>query len=501
MRARVTLPCFVLVLLSGFGLPGGATLPPSGRAVDPRFGIAEGFRRPTVMADLGAGWERVVLSWADIQPHGPNDFAWLGRTAPATGLLSEARAGVKLVGLLQFTPAWAQRDPANGERSVPRNLDLPFDDPENYWGRFVYETARFYTGEIDDWIIWNEPEFRPGDPGGGGSFTWLGSDREFAQLMKVAYVAIKKANPRAVVSFPGTSYWVDQAAGRAQFYDRYLSLIAGDPEATANASFHDAVSLNLYRTPDDLVRIHSLFQDIQRRHGVQKPLWLLELNAMPTDDRQIPCAEHQAASPFKTSMDEQAAYAVQAFALAAATGYQRMGFYQMVDDDPCDQPAVWGITRDDGSRRPVADALRTTFTWMSGYRTARFAPLVRAQQHWPVWPDDPTSFIPNWQVYQVALDQPHGRRVTVLWNADGVTLRVRVARQGARARLVDRQGLGRPITADAEDWVIDLPAATAHFATDPVGYHFIGGEPRLLIEDGVAPDAPVTPPRLDAGFA
>jgi hypothetical protein len=158
---------------------------------------------------------------------------------------------------------------------------------------------------------------------------------------------------------------------------------------------------------------------------------------------------------------------------------------------------VWGITRDDGSSRPVADALRTALTWLSGFGSARFVPLVRAQQRWPVWPDDPASFTPNWQVYQVAFDQPRGRRVTVLWNGDGRSLRVRVARRGVRARLVTRSGDARPAAAEAGDWVVDLPGATAHFATDPPGYHFIGGDPLLLVEDGVPPNAPVTPPRLD----
>jgi hypothetical protein len=97
----------------------------------------------------------------------------------------------------------------------------------------------------------------------------------------------------------------------------------------------------------------------------------------------------------------------------------------------------------------------------------------------------------------VALDQPRGRRVTVVWNGDGAPLRVRLTRQGVRARLVDRTGLGRPLAPQSEDWVIDLPPATAHFATDPPGYHFIGGEPLLLVEDGVPANAPVTPPRLD----
>ncbi|HEX8968297.1 MAG TPA: hypothetical protein VF937_10475, partial [Chloroflexota bacterium] len=55
---------------------------PDPGGLDPRFGVAEGFRDAPVMADIGAGWERVVLSWADIQPDGPDDFSWLGRTLP-----------------------------------------------------------------------------------------------------------------------------------------------------------------------------------------------------------------------------------------------------------------------------------------------------------------------------------------------------------------------------------------------------------------------------------
>ena len=65
---------------------------PNPGGLDPHFGIAEGFRDPTVMADIGAGWERVVLSWADIQPDGPDDFSWLGRTLPArAGRRAESR--------------------------------------------------------------------------------------------------------------------------------------------------------------------------------------------------------------------------------------------------------------------------------------------------------------------------------------------------------------------------------------------------------------------------
>jgi hypothetical protein len=470
---------------------------PNPGGLDPRFGISEGFRNAGVMADIGAGWERVVLSWADIQPDGPDDFSWLGRTLPPRALAGELNRGVRMAGLLQFTATWAATNLDDPGRSVPKNLDLPDDDPRNYWGRFVYETVRYYAGRIDEWIVWNEPEFQPSDAAGQGSFTWLGTDQQFARLMEVAYRAAKRANPSATVAFPGTSYWVDQNSGRPQFYERFLRIASSNPEASRNHFFHDAVPLNLYRAPDDLVRLHQEFVGLQQRYGVtDTPIWLLELNAMPTDDTSIPCAERHARNPIQTTQAEQAAYAVQALAVAAAVGYGRIGFYQIVDDDPCNQSAVWGVTRDDGSRRPVATALKTATRTFSGYVRASFAPLPRSRARWPAWPDDPNSYTPNWQIYEVVFELPDGRRVTVLWNGDGAPLRVRVPQRSAHADVIDQSGAAQPVSATGQDWAVDLPPATAHFSGDPVGYYFIGGEPRLLIEDNVPSDMPVVIPRL-----
>jgi hypothetical protein len=468
---------------------------PNPGGLDPRFGIAEGFRDAATMADIGAGWERVVLSWADIQPEGPDDFSWLGRTLPPRALADELNRGVRVAGLLQFTPSWAATNAEDPGRSVPRNLDLPDDDPNNYWGRFVYETVRYYAGRIDEWIVWNEPEFRPNDAAGSGSYTWLGSDEQFAQLMQVAYRAAKRANPRATVAFPGTSYWIDRNMGRPQFYERYLRLMSVTPGARAHGFFHDAVPLNLYRAPDDLVRLHASFKDIQKRYAVDKPLWLLELNAMPTDDRSIPCADRHAGNPIQTTQVEQAAYAIQALAAAAAVGYERISFYQMVDDDPCYQAAVWGVTRDDASRRPVAQSLRTAIRAFSGFLDAHFSPVVRQPARWAAWPADPDSITPNWQIYEVTFDLPQNRRTTVLWNGDGTALRVRVPRRSAQARVLNAVGDAQAPVAIGQDWAITLPPASAYFAGDPAGYFFIGGEPRILIEEGVPRGTLVTPPR------
>jgi hypothetical protein len=478
---------------------------------DTRWGIAEGFRNTAAMDDTHANWERIVLSWQDVQPDNPGTFR-LGQTIADAQVQAEINRGVKLAGLLQFTPGWAQANPSFGQRSAPRNLDLPYDHPDNYWGRFVFETVKFYAGRIDEWVIWNEPEFRPGDAGAGGSYTWQGTDAEFARLLKVAYLAAKRANPNATISFPGTSYWVDQNSGRAQFYDRLLQEMQSDPEAAGLGYYHDVVSLNLYRTPDDLLRVYLLFKEIQARYGFDKPVWLTESNAMPTDDKQIAPCDH-AADGIPTTMEEQAAYVVQAFAMSGAAGYARIGFYKMIDGNPCTEPAVWGAVRDNGSRRPAEDALRTAITNFVGFLRAQFVPLARAQQHWPTWPDDPSSYTPNWQVYQVAYDKPGNQRVTVLWNGDGPQgvetrilsggpqppggLVVRILKRGSSAHAIDKRGQPYPYFQEQGGyWVVYLPPATATYADDPPGYHFIGGDPVLILEDGVNPSAPVDPPQL-----
>src|SRR5262249_54028433 len=115
---------------------------------------------------------------------------------------------------------------------------------------------------------------------------------------------------------------------------------------------------------------------------------------------------------------------------------------------------------------------------------------------WSPWPDDPTSLMPNWQVYQVAFDKPGNQRVTALWNGDGTQLRARIRKNGSSAALIRRTGASPDLPDNQGWWVVDLPPATAHFPQDPDGYHFIGGEPLLLVENGVDPNAPVTQPAL-----
>jgi hypothetical protein len=425
-------------------------------APDPRFGIDEGLSDAQTMADFGAGWDRVLVPWYRIQPRGPDDFGGLGRALPERQIRDEAARGVHVAGVLHYTPAWAARNPDDGLRAAPR-------DPADF-GRFVSETVRFYAGRIDEWIIWNEPDYRPGDMEGDGAVTWLGTDEDLAALIKVGYLAAKEANPRAIVSFPATAYWIDAVHNRRPLYDRILEIFSRDPDAATHGYYHDAVSVNIYHRPDEIYRIHGVYKDVQQQYGIDKPVWLTETNSMPIDDQAANCWERhtRATEPFPTSLNEQAAFAVQALAMAAAAGYERIGWWRMIDGRACNQTGLFGAVRDDGSHRPVSDALRTAMHLFSGFSAAQ---VIR-----------------NGSVYQVVLDKPGNQRVTVLWNGDSAPVSVHLSRSGSVAHAYSMLGLEQSLTPDADGWTIDLPGATALFAGDPPGYHYIGGEPVFILE-------------------
>ena len=460
----------------------------------PRYGVAEAFR-DDVSVGMGISWERNVFSWADIQPNGSDE--WRADLYFPPGMVQRERdRGIEIAGVLQFTPAWAAEDPDQGHRSVPENLALPADSPDNYWASFSGRMAAHYKGRINRWIIWNEPEFGPGDMGVGESYSWLGSDAEYYLLLKRAYQAIKAANPEATVVFSGTSYWVDVNMGRKPFFERILDIAASDPEAEQNGFYFDAVALNLYRCPDDLYRIHAEMKQAMKANGIDKPIWITETNAMPYDDPATP----KAVDGQRVTLVQQADYAIQAMALASAAGYEWIGWYRINDGSTWQQQEVWGLVRDDGSPRPVFQAMKTALQLFTGANRISFVPLERTGQPFGTpWPEDPNSYYPNWQIYQVVFDHPDGRRVTVLWNGDGEAARIRVAMSGDGAVLVDAAGVTVPISSTKGSYTLELPSATAHGPTDPAGYHYIGGSPLMIVERDVSKDAPVLEPTLATG--
>jgi hypothetical protein len=316
-----------------------SALPPVTTA-DPHFGIVQAFESPGLALNAGAKWERAPFFWNKAQPNGPSD--WF----PDQFMMSSAQMGQELAGNMQIVgqignpPAWAVKD-----GSTPKNLDLPWSDPGNYWGQFVYKLAQTYAGKIDTWIIWNEPDFPRGHP----LSTWAGTEDDYYRLLKDANQAIKAANPNAKVVFAGTTYWADVNAGKTLFFQRVLEAARKiDGQAAIDAGYYfDAVDVHLYSTPLDLYRVPQVYKQIMTNFGISKPIWVSETNVVPFDD---PGNETEPGS-FRSSLSEQANYVIRAFAMALAGGVERISLYKLIDGGVTDR-MPWGMVRNDGSLRP-----------------------------------------------------------------------------------------------------------------------------------------------------
>ncbi len=475
---------------------------------DAHFGVNEGFAAAAFAHQLGARWTRWIVEWSEVYRQGPDDFNDF--YIDAATLRRTQRHGYQMMGLLKSTPSWAQANPAHGVRSVPRGLDLPIDDPSNYWAAFVRNMARYYAGRIDTWAIWNEVEIPPTGPNARYN-TWAGTLEDYYRLLKVAWLAARSVNPRARIVLAPYSYHRDK-----EWLTRFLRVATRDPEGAATGYFFDIVALNLYRNPHDLYdrkrggvpwaaeASDRLGVDERlAQFGLQKPVWATEINAMPYDDTAVPGWDPaQRNDGFRITMDEQASFVIQAYALGIAAGYETIFWQAMQDDRPPVPDELWGLVRyhedplnaDPQRVRPAYRAYQVAARYLSGAERVELAMLERAD------PANHRRFAPRytWWIHNVVFQQ-RARRVAVLWNGDGRPARVALPKRGAAARVVDKAGNEAPLEPQGEQWVLTLPAATRHFKLfggDPPGYYYVGGSPLLLVEEGVPPDAPVDRPRI-----
>ena len=439
---------------------------------DARFGLVEAFRlaeRGPGAAALGARYQRLVFWWSGLQaaPGAGLNPHYL----PLARLDRDRAAGIELAGLLIHTPAWAAANPADGPRSVPRNLELPWDHPENYWGRFVERVARDYAGRVSDWIIWNEPDIQPGDPN-AAYYTWTGSAEEYYQLLRVAYRAAKKGNPAARVHLAGLTYWADRKAGRPQYFERLLDLMAADPTAPAQNHYFDVATLHLYTDPRGLYEVPRLYRDLMRARGLDKPIWIDETNLIPYDEPTNAGTGYDRGTDMRCTLADQAAYVLQAFALALAGGAERVALYKAVDgagaafNGEVDAIERAALVREDGSARPALPAYQTAVRYLAGAQGAQYfaGPMVES----------------------VVVDRAGGERTTVVWNASGAPVVARLAPSGIKADLVDAAGRVYPLAVGVDGaYAIALPPATC--ATDPEAPQrlLLGGETYLVVEFGV----------------
>ena len=439
------------------------------RGGDRRFGAVDTFDNPRAASQLGAGWTRIRFQWNVIQP---NDSGQWNDAALQAAVNSEVAAGREVVGLIVNTPPWALRD--GNKAGVPNGMELPTSDPHNLWAAFLLKLVAQYAGQVNHWIIWNEPDIWDNQYPGQ---TWGGSADEFLQFQRIAYTVVKSAHPNAVVHLAGFTFWWDAQAQRTPFFQRFLDALKNDPNAAANNYYFDVVTSHQYFRPDTVYDLTLWHHTLMRGYGFDKPVWLVETNAAPSLDPAWPVNGAQ----FQITLDEQAAFIVQAFAMGMAAGAERIAVYKLADTpgDKAANPEPFGLVRMDGSQRPAFRAFQIAATYLAGFRSAT---LDRRDE-----------------VTQVTVDRG-GQTTTVLWSRVPSPQKVTLGARAGSALVVDtRTGSAWTQGASGGAYTLDLPGATCTQAGD--GSCLIGGWPLFVVEPGgggAAPSQSVSQPAAQA---
>ncbi len=142
-------------------------------------------RTADAVSDLGVAWVRLPVSWRLVETTKGNiDFAMLDAQIDAL-----TNGGAKLLLTISQAPDWARN--TTSESGPPTDF--------NDYANFVGAVANRFKGRAQAYEVWSEPNIRR---------EWSGrplSAASYVEMLRLAYAAIKRADPSAIVVSAGLS--------------------------------------------------------------------------------------------------------------------------------------------------------------------------------------------------------------------------------------------------------------------------------------------------------
>ncbi len=299
--------------------------------IDPRddnspFAIASGAewagdypRFNPMLQKAGVRWLRIADEWQTVQPK-QGEWNWSGMDAK----LADAKAnGMRLTGGFWFFARWSS---ANGDTRTSPVKDMQF------WRDYVYESVNRYKVDIKYWEVWNEFN---------GSFAnSRNKPKEYADLVREAYIAARKADPTAKIGISCANFdlgFFDAAikAGAAGHFD----FVCVHPYENLGMAIEGNESSYLSLVGS----IKKMLAD--NNQPTDMPLWITEIGV------QAPVAPH----PKKDA--EQADALVKAYVLSVVQGFGKIFWFEA--RGPAYGPGTdHGLIRKDWTPRPAYDAMK-----------------------------------------------------------------------------------------------------------------------------------------------
>jgi polysaccharide biosynthesis protein PslG len=336
---------FLLLFLSLLVLPSSSLAASPYLTGGDRYGIATGGdfqfldavernRRLDDFAALGVRFIRFDFSWADIQRDGRNSYDWTKYDA----VVSAANArGIKVLGLITYTPAWARPSNCTTIFCAPKNLN----DYKNFVSQAV---TRYSPMGVHYWEIWNEPNIT--------NFWQPTPDAaRYTQMLKGAYQAAKAADPGAVIITGGTSPATDSGGNIAPrtFVTRmYANGAKGSFDALGHhpycfdgETFNCPIQYADWSAWSQMNDTNPSLRSIMSANGDSaKPIWATEFGAPTAND------------PRAVSETKQAQMVTDGYNLFNSYSWSGPLFWYTYKDSS----DYYGLLRPDGTRKPSYDA-------------------------------------------------------------------------------------------------------------------------------------------------
>ncbi|NTV22231.1 MAG: glycoside hydrolase family 5 protein [Candidatus Yonathbacteria bacterium] len=178
------------------------------------------------LKDAGVTWVRWDINWGAVQEAGPNVYYWEDPDRVAN---TAKKYGINSLGIITYAPVWAQNSTC-----IKQNTCAPVD--ADAFATFASLVATRYKGTVSHWEIWNEQN----TPQDGYATPNVA---RYAELLKVTYTAIKRANPDAFVITGGVAPAGDEDGNISP-----ITFVKGLYTYGAKDSF-DAIALHPYTYP------------------------------------------------------------------------------------------------------------------------------------------------------------------------------------------------------------------------------------------------------------
>jgi hypothetical protein len=311
--------------------------------------------------DAGFGWVKENVGWRDVEGAAKGAFNWYFTDR----ILADAEErDLKVLFRLDSEPAWAAL-----EKGV-RSDNGPPEDAQDF-GDFCHALADRYTGRVDAYQVWNEPNL---------AREWGGyapDSAAYVDLLRACYVGVKTADPDALVvsaglaptgtglpeAIPDTDYLVQMyEAGAAPYFDAlgvnapgYKAPPEVSPEEAAATQAYGGQRFFCFRHVEDM-------RDIMVEHGDgDKQVIILEMG-WTVDPRPDSPYHWHAVTP-----EQKADYLVRAFEYAEEHWSPWIGLMTVLSIadprwTPENEQYWWAVTDPTWPQtqvRPAYEALRT----------------------------------------------------------------------------------------------------------------------------------------------